>query len=51
MKFAWRNNLTDIAAWNSVEVEEVNLVEFEDLLVIDGDDALWDDQGIEMVVG
>jgi hypothetical protein len=35
MKFAWRNTITDLAAWNSGLVEEFDLEEFEDLLVAD----------------
>ena len=35
MKFAWRNNITDLAAWNSGLVEEVDLAEFEALLDAD----------------
>jgi hypothetical protein len=33
MKFAWRNNIPDLAAWNSAFVEEVDdLQEFRELL-------------------
>lgn len=35
MKFAWRNNITDLAAWNFGLVEEVDLAEFEALLDAD----------------
>jgi hypothetical protein len=35
MKFAWRQNIADIAAWNSGIVEEVDLDEFEDMLAAD----------------
>jgi len=24
MKFAWRNNISDLATWNSAQVEEVD---------------------------
>jgi len=24
MKFAWRNNIRDLAAWNSAQVEEID---------------------------
>jgi hypothetical protein len=34
MKFAWRNNIPDLAAWNS-GVEEVDLDEFCELLWAD----------------
>jgi hypothetical protein len=37
MKYAWRNNIPDLAAWNSAFVEEVDdLDEFRELL--DSDD-------------
>ena len=32
MKFAWRNNILDLAAWNSGFVEGVDLDEFCELL-------------------
>ena len=36
MKFAWRNNIPDLAAWNSAFVEEVDhLQEFRELLDCD----------------
>jgi hypothetical protein len=45
MKFAWRNNIGDLAAWNSAQVEvfdhEMNL-EFQDLLAADGEHWEWD---------
>ena len=35
MKFAWHNNILDLAAWNSGLVEEVDLEEFRVLLSAD----------------
>jgi len=37
MKFAWRNNIGDLAAWNSAQVEEIDneMREYEDMLVSD----------------
>jgi hypothetical protein len=36
MKFAWRNNIGDLAAWNSSQVEDVdNRVIYADMLVAD----------------
>ena len=32
MKFAWRNNVPDLAAWNSSQIEEMDIREFTDLL-------------------
>jgi hypothetical protein len=43
MKFAWRNNIGDLAAWNSAQVEEVDeLKEFEDFLLGDEEQGDWD---------
>jgi hypothetical protein len=43
MKFAWRNNIPDLAAWNSGFVEEVDLDEFRELLWADN----WQNEAIE----
>jgi hypothetical protein len=32
MKFAWRNNIIDLAAWNSGKCEEINLDEYREIL-------------------
>jgi hypothetical protein len=40
MKFAWHNTIPDLAAWNSSEVEEIYIGEYEGLL---GDDNWQDD--------
>lgn len=32
MKFAWRNSIADLAAWNSDEIEEINIGEYNTLL-------------------
>ena len=32
MKFAWRNDIIDLAAWNSQDFEEVDMIEYETLL-------------------
>jgi hypothetical protein len=44
MKFAWRNNIGDLAAWNLAEVEVVDeeLKEYCDLLIGDGEQDIWD---------
>lgn len=45
MKFAWRNNIGDLAAWNLAQVEEVvdhEMKEFQDLLAADGEHEEWD---------
>jgi len=36
MKFAWRNNIGDLAAWNSAQVDEVDEMKgYEDFLMGD----------------
>jgi hypothetical protein len=35
MKFAWRNNIMDLAAWNSAQVEVIDIEELEELLAAD----------------
>jgi hypothetical protein len=40
MKFAWRTNITDIAAWNSRKIEEVDLDEYQEMLMAD----IWSDE-------
>jgi hypothetical protein len=43
MKFVWRNNIGDLVAWNSAQVEEVDeLKEYEDLLMGDEELGDWD---------
>ena len=32
MRFAWRNNIVDLAAWNSGQTEEVDLDEYCEML-------------------
>jgi hypothetical protein len=35
MKFAWCNNIVDLAAWNSGQIEEVDLDEYSEMLEAD----------------
>jgi len=35
MKFAWCNNIEDLAAWNLAQVEVIYIEEFKELLVVD----------------
>jgi len=44
MKSMWKNNIADLAAWNSNQVEEIHdeMGEYQDLLVTDGERAKWD---------
>ena len=43
MKFTWRNNIGDLTAWNSAQVEEVDeMKEYEDFLIGDQEKCDWD---------
>jgi hypothetical protein len=42
MRSAWGPKLFDAAALNSMEVEEINLADFEDMLADDVDMTEWD---------
>lgn len=42
MKYAWRDSMTDLAAWNSAQVEEVSLEEYKDFLAADKEIDTWD---------
>jgi hypothetical protein len=42
MKSAWGPELYDLAAWNSEQVEEVKVFDFEEMLDDDVDGAEWD---------
>jgi hypothetical protein len=44
MKFAWRNNIGDLAAWNSSQIEEIEdeIRHYEDMLVADREFNEWD---------
>jgi hypothetical protein len=44
MKFAWRNNILDLAAWNSGQYEEVDLDEYREMLE---EDKLEEDKLVE----
>jgi hypothetical protein len=50
MKFAWRNNITNLAAWNSATVEVFDLEEFEDILADDEYNNELDIPEDEMVI-
>ena len=41
MKFAWGPDLYDMAAWNELQVEDVDLFDFEGLLLDDTDGLAW----------
>jgi hypothetical protein len=42
MKFAWNNNIPNLAAWNSNEVEEIDTAEYSTLLSDDNWQAAFD---------
>ena len=45
MKFAWRNSISDLAAWNSSQVEEIKNElgqYYKDMLVAEQDLDEWD---------
>jgi hypothetical protein len=42
MKSAWGPGLSDVAAWNAAQMEEVGNLDFEQMLVDDGDQKEWD---------
>ena len=44
MKLAWGPNLYDMAAQNEAQIEEVNLFNFEELLVKDTESSAWDQE-------
>ena len=50
IKFAWRNDIGNLAAWNSKQVEEVynKMGGYQDILAADGVHAKWD---VEVEVG
>jgi len=41
-KSAWGPDLYDMAAWNESQVEDVDLFDFEELLLDDTDGLAWD---------
>ena len=42
MGSAWGPGIYDAAAWNPMQVEEVNLLKFEEMLIDNADTAEWD---------
>ena len=42
MGSAWGPGIYDAAAWNAMQVKEVNLLDFEEMLVDDVDIVEWD---------
>ena len=51
MKSTWKNNIGDLAAWNSSQVEEIDdeMKEYRDLLAADREQVRWDNPEVEVV--
>jgi len=47
MKSVWRGTISNWSAINSEDIEEVNLVEYEELLDTDVQACVWDDEDEE----
>ena len=51
MKFAWKKDLKDITAWNSMQIEEINLTEFEEWLESEVELLQWEKlDDIELII-
>ena len=48
MKSAWGPEIYDLAAWNVMQVEQVDMMDFEQMLVEDNDCLGWDEESEEM---
>lgn len=44
MKSAWGPDLYDMAAWNEAQAKEVNLFDFEEMLIKDANSSAWDEE-------
>lgn len=49
MKFTWHQNIVDLAAWNSGQVEEIELEEYSELLEAEEQAVEWDSQLVMVV--
>jgi hypothetical protein len=51
MKFVWKKDLKDIAAWNSMQKEEINLTEFKEWLESEVELLQWEkSDDIEIII-
>jgi hypothetical protein len=52
MKFTWRNNIRDLSAWNSAQIEEIDneMRDFEDMLAANWDFEEWNKLADEFVI-
>jgi hAT family C-terminal dimerisation region len=48
MKFAWHNDIPDLAVWNSKDVEEIDTMEYKGLLLDDNWQAEFDGLSIDI---
>jgi hypothetical protein len=50
MKFAWRNDIGNLAAWNSSQIEDIEDEDgqYKDMLIADEDLNEWDKMGDEV---
>ena len=44
LRVAWKDNIVDLATWNSGEIEDVDMTEFESLLTEDIAVSAWDEE-------
>jgi hypothetical protein len=49
MKFAWHRDITNLTAWNSSQVEEVDLDEYHEMLVAEEVDTESECPEIELI--
>jgi hypothetical protein len=49
MKFAWRKDINDLAAWNSSQIENIedDITEYKDMLVADQALDEWDSKSAD----
>ncbi|KIM34758.1 hypothetical protein M413DRAFT_33043 [Hebeloma cylindrosporum] len=47
-KSAWGPGLCDVAAWNAAQIEEVGLLDYEQMLVDEGDFEKWEMPSLDM---
>ena len=44
LRAAWKDNIVDLATWNSGEIEDVDMTKFESLLTEDIAASAWDEE-------
>ena len=48
MKHAWGPSIYDVAAQNAAQVDEINLIDFEQMLIEEGEMVDWDKEESEV---